>query len=307
MKGREKNKSYTFMIVPHDAAGRSLQLRIPSNLAHGIFFIIIAFVAVFSLSVVYSTFLSGKLIHYKTVVMTSAEKDRNLEQFASETETIKQELQNLLDQNNSLRKQLGLRVEKTSIDLKAKEPDNKQFDLSNLQPKVKRVSLDLKSSLDEIEKTKTSYKELQGRVEYLQKRLAVTPTAWPIYGPIMSYFGYRRSPWRSFHTGVDIGAPYGAPVRATAAGTVTFTGWRTGFGRAVAINHGFGLSSFYAHNSRFAVTEGQHVRKGQVIAYIGTSGYSTGPHCHYEVHRNGVAVNPMPYLGMSILTAGRCL
>ncbi len=295
------------MVVPHDAAGRSFCFRIPSGLAHSLLAILAAFILFFSLSLTYSTFLSGKLIHYKTVVTSSEEKDKNIETFASETDTIRHELQALLDQNNSLRKQLGLRIEKTTIDLGAAKEERRPFGLSDLQPKIKKVSFDLKSSMDEIEKTKLSFKELQERVVYLQKRLAVTPTAWPIYGPIMSWFGYRRSPWRSFHTGIDISASYGAPVRATAAGVVSFTGWETGYGRAVAIDHGFGLSSFYAHNSRIAVTYGQQVRKGQVVAYIGTSGYSTGPHCHYEVRRNGVAVNPMKYLGMNILTASRYL
>jgi murein DD-endopeptidase MepM/ murein hydrolase activator NlpD len=300
MKVREKNKYYTLMVVPHDAAGHTISLRIPAYLVRGLIIIFLVSFSAFSLSLVYSAFLSGKLIHYKIVVQTSAEKDKNIEKFANETDAIKNELQEILDQNNSLRKILGLKIEKTKINLG--ENLNREKALG-----VKKISFTLKSSLDGITEVRLSLEELKKRVNYLQARLASMPTAWPVYGRIMSSYGYRRSPWRGLHTGIDIDASYGTPVRATAAGIVAEAGWKIGYGRCIIIDHGFGFSTLYAHNSKLKAAIGQKISKGQIIAYIGISGYSTGPHCHYEVRKNGYAVNPVKFLGMNILTASRYL
>jgi len=295
------------MVVPHDAAGHNFCIRIPAYLVRGLIIIFLVSFSIFSLSLVYSAFLSGKLIHYKIVVQSSAEKDKNIEKFANETNTIKDELQEILDQNNSLRKILGLKIEKTKIVLGDELNQGKPLGILESQPKVKKISFTLKSSLDEVQEVKLSLGELKKRVNYLQARLASMPTSWPIYGRIMSSYGYRRSPWRGFHAGIDLDASYGAPIRATASGIVAEAGWKTGYGKCVVINHGYGFSTLYAHSSKIKVAVGQNIKKGQIIAYVGVTGNSTGPHCHYEVRKNGYAVNPMPYLGMNILTASRYL
>ena len=95
------------------------------------------------------------------------------------------------------------------------------------------------------------------------------------------------------HNGVDVAAPHGAPIVAAASGRVVSAGWSGGYGRRIAIQHGDGLQTTYAHMSRMAVAPGASVRQGQVIGYVGSSGLSTGPHLHYEVHRNGRLVNPL--------------
>jgi murein DD-endopeptidase MepM/ murein hydrolase activator NlpD len=147
--------------------------------------------------------------------------------------------------------------------------------------------------------------DLQTSVGSIRQRFAQTPSLWPVYGKLVSGYGFRFYPWRGFHTGVDIQAWYGAPVRAAAAGEVSYAGWRSGYGRTVEINHGRGVSTLYAHNSRLLVSVGQNVIKGQVIANVGTTGFSTGPHCHYEVRRNDVPINPVAYLGLKIYSAAR--
>jgi len=305
MKLREKNKYYTFMVVPHDAAGRTLSLRIPSFVVRYLVVFFLAALSVLSFSILYSTFLSGKLVHYKAVVQGSAEKDRHIEKFASDTNTIKTELQAILDQNNTLRKILGLNIEKTKVNIGEAAPEQRQPGLLGLQPKIRKVSFTLKSSLDQIQETKISLEELKQRVNYLQGRLESTPSTWPIYGRIASWYGYRRYPWRGFHSGIDITAPYGYPVRATAPGVISYSGWRAGYGRVVEIDHGRGFTTLYAHNSRLAMAAGARVARGQKVAFIGMTGHSTGPHCHYEVRRNGMAINPSAFLGMNILTASK--
>ncbi|MFM7029398.1 MAG: M23 family metallopeptidase [Chakrabartia sp.] len=112
---------------------------------------------------------------------------------------------------------------------------------------------------------------------------------------LSSGFGFRLHPllgYSRFHKGVDLAAPWGAPVQAMADGWVARAGWAGGYGQLVQINHGAGLATAYAHLSRIAVPSGGRVRQGQVIGYVGSTGLSTGPHLHYEAYRNGVAVDP---------------
>ena len=122
---------------------------------------------------------------------------------------------------------------------------------------------------------------------------------WPVSGEITSPYGYRIHPiWGTtiYHSGIDIGVDEGTPVHAADGGVVVWSGWMGGYGYAVVIDHGNGLSTLYGHNSELAVDEGQSVAKGQVISYAGSTGNSTGPHVHFEVRVNGDPVDPMGYL-----------
>jgi murein DD-endopeptidase MepM/ murein hydrolase activator NlpD len=296
MKEREKNRHFTLMVVPHDAAGRAWVFRIPSFILKNLLAIILLSVLIFSLSIFYSTFLSGKLVHYNVVVSQSGEKDKKIDEFLSDTGAIRRELQSILDQSNELRRLLGLKIEKEKVVIEGFQEEN---------PKLFKIQRALKSSLKEIEDTKTSFNQLKERVAYIQERMAASPSGWPVYGRLVSLFGYRRSPWRSYHTGIDIDVPYGYPVRATAPGLVTYAGWRTGYGRVVQISHNYGFSTLYAHNSKLLVSSGTRVRKGQIIASVGATGFATGAHCHYEVRKWGAAINPYAFLNLSILSAGR--
>lgn len=120
--------------------------------------------------------------------------------------------------------------------------------------------------------------------------------ARPVSGPVTSGFGYRVHPilrFKRLHRGVDFGAAWGSPIVAAADGRVMSAGWAGGYGRQVRIAHGDGIASSYSHMSRIAVDDGTLVRRGQLIGFVGSSGLSTGPHLHYEVYRNGQAVNPL--------------
>ena len=147
-------------------------------------------------------------------------------------------------------------------------------------------------------------KDLEGllsKYKAYNRQMDFTPTIWPLAldRRISSGFGYRRHPVykeRKFHQGIDIPTRTGTAVRATAEGKVTIAGSRGGYGLLVEINHGYGFRTRYGHNSRLAVKVGQTVKKGQIIAYAGNTGTSTGPHVHYEVRLNFVPVNPRPYL-----------
>jgi murein DD-endopeptidase MepM/ murein hydrolase activator NlpD len=123
--------------------------------------------------------------------------------------------------------------------------------------------------------------------------------SWPITGRIVSRFGYRRHPiWGrlSLHTGIDIAAPYGKPIMCADSGEVIYSGWWDGYGKAVVIDHGRGYTTVYGHMSRIYIQAGQKAEKSQVIGLVGSTGFSTGPHLHFEIRYNGKPVDPLPYL-----------
>ena len=122
---------------------------------------------------------------------------------------------------------------------------------------------------------------------------------WPVSGPITSEFGWRTHPIfgnARFHSGLDIGADYGVPIYAAASGVVIESGWIGGYGNTIMIDHGSGIVTLYGHNESLAVGVGQQVNQGDVIAYCGSTGNSTGPHCHFEVRLGGEPVSPWDYL-----------
>ncbi len=129
--------------------------------------------------------------------------------------------------------------------------------------------------------------------------LTSVPSIWPVKGWITSGFGYRISPFThtlQFHEGVDIANAPGTPIIAPAEGYVLYTGWAHGYGNVIIIGHGYGISTVYGHLQKILVKQGQHVYRGEVIALLGSTGRSTGPHLHYEVRVNGVPVNPLNYI-----------
>ncbi len=159
-----------------------------------------------------------------------------------------------------------------------------------------------------------SYQELEAASQDIENRIrarenqgisagqAVHGTGqfmWPVTGPITSPFGYRIHPifgTRIYHSGIDIGVDTGTPVHAADSGVIMEADWVSGYGYTVIIDHGNGLITLYGHNSQLLVSAGQAVQKGQVVAYSGSTGYSTGPHVHFEVRKNGTPVQPLDYL-----------
>lgn len=123
--------------------------------------------------------------------------------------------------------------------------------------------------------------------------------SYPIKGRLSSGFGMRVHPIlhrRKMHTGLDLGAPTGTPIKAAGGGRVVFAGWKNGYGKTIIIDHGGGLATLYAHCSQLLAANGEFVMEGQVIAKVGSTGFSTGPHVHFEVRKNGDPKDPMKYL-----------
>jgi murein DD-endopeptidase MepM/ murein hydrolase activator NlpD len=173
---------------------------------------------------------------------------------------------------------------------------------------------------DDAEEADSQYQESVDEFSYLQKNatlvsmptgaarlmpptqlssLGIAPTLWPVVGEITGHFGERLDPFSgegAFHAGLDIASHYGDSVRATADGVISEVGLRSGYGRLVIVDHGFGVTTWYGHLSAFNTEIGMHVKAGDVIGYEGQSGRSTGPHLHYEVRIYNTPVNPWRYL-----------
>lgn len=161
------------------------------------------------------------------------------------------------------------------------------------------VSSALKYADDRVRLYDDHIKALRSTTLEFVRRRAHTPSIWPAEGWLSSGFGPRRHPITrqpDYHYGVDIAGMVGSPIRAAADGTVVAAGRRPGYGLTIVIDHDYGRRTLYAHLSRIRVKVGQRVTKGQVIGAMGSTGLSTGPHLHYEVHVNGRPVNPFNYL-----------
>lgn len=160
-------------------------------------------------------------------------------------------------------------------------------------------SLDMEALREQIKKTMDTVETIREYLKTQKDIYMATPKGWPVSGRITSSFGARENPLhggKDFHSGVDISASTGTPIRATADGVVSFSGWSGGSGNLVVIEHGLGYSTFYAHNRTNLVKVGQRVKRGNIIAYSGATGNATGPHSHYEIWKDGKPVNPIPFL-----------
>ncbi|MCT4564192.1 MAG: M23 family metallopeptidase [Maledivibacter sp.] len=172
--------------------------------------------------------------------------------------------------------------------------DDEFYDLTDLSD---YDTVDSITSLIDSEKEK--YDEFAKEVEKQLKYLDAVPDSWPVIGKITSKFGYRIHPIsnrRQFHKGLDIANKSGSNITAAASGIVTYSGWNGGYGKVIIVSHGYGYKSVYAHNKNNLVNVGDRVKKGQVIAELGSTGRSTGPHVHFEVRYNGKQIDPLGVL-----------
>jgi murein DD-endopeptidase MepM/ murein hydrolase activator NlpD len=160
-------------------------------------------------------------------------------------------------------------------------------------------ALDIELLKKQVDEAIQSVTEIRKYLEEKKDLYRATPAGLPLVGPINSGFGLRKHPIygnQRYHSGIDIGASVGTPIKATADGIVSFSSWHNDSGYIVVLEHGHGFSSVYAHNKLNYVKVGQKIRRGEVIGISGSTGTSTGPHLHYEVWKSGGPVNPASVL-----------
>jgi murein DD-endopeptidase MepM/ murein hydrolase activator NlpD len=289
-------RKYSIIIIPpeHDKAPRQIHFSIKAKK------IIIVSSAAFGL------FFSGLFIH--DVYQSKYIKEYS-QKFAY-VDTLEMELQaKNLEIARLHEKSLAINDNLLAIaSLEKKIEDILKLDTQDSNTEVSRGNFSLQSfqppqSLDQAAALVDNHKQIieeyyDASVAY-EDKLNRTPSILPVNGSISSPFGYRRNPFgrwtREFHNGIDIACSYGTPVLAVADGTVTFAGWDGYWGRRVQINHGFGVVTFCAHNSKLTVSVGDTVKKGEIIAYSGNSGRSTGSHVHYTAYVNGQLVDPLVF------------
>lgn len=229
----------------------------------------------------------NSIIEQDAELIASVHKEKqDLEMKKSDLEVKKKELESALNQQESMREQLD------------KQKQEKQEILSSVQKEREAYEKALAELEENSRQLEALIRQMQGgSSEALGTGVFTWPT--PGYTSITSPYGMRYHPilkTRKMHTGVDIGAPMSATIVAADSGKVIHAGWMGGYGQVLVIDHGNGISTLYAHQSAFLVSNGQTVTKGQAIGKVGTTGWSTGPHLHFEVRINGSYTDPMPYL-----------
>jgi murein DD-endopeptidase MepM/ murein hydrolase activator NlpD len=214
----------------------------------------------------------------------------------SEMSAVKDKRATLSDRTREIKELAQVVVEqKKQISVAMEEQKKSYEELGEREEEYEKKIEELERSSSELEVL--IRKKMAERGEKALSAHGTGALAWPLRGRFTSRFGaYRRLGRLHRHTGIDIAAPYGTPIEAADAGEIIFSGWWDGYGKAIVIDHGRNRSTVYGHMSRIYLQAGVPVSKGQTIGLVGSTGYSTGPHLHFEYRLGGKPVNPMPYL-----------
>jgi murein DD-endopeptidase MepM/ murein hydrolase activator NlpD len=304
-KNAKKKKYYTFMFLPSSNA-RVRTLNISRSLIASI---LLGLAGVLVLSVYFVckyNDVKGQVRELQSMREELMQQKVQVQNYALNLIDYKRQMFLIRDLDTKLRQALNLGPrDKAQQFLGIGGPD--ELGLQNLatigekkqDEALKEMHQELTQLQEAASKQETS---LQILIEYFEEKrslYASTPSVWPVRGWVTSQFGNRISPITGalqFHAGMDITADIGTPVVAPADGLVIKVGFEAGYGNMVELSHGYGLKTVFGHNSRLNVKAGQHVQRGDIIAYVGDTGSSTGPHLHYEVRLNSLPVNPDRYL-----------
>ena len=309
MRGKGKKpdrRVYTLKLIPHQGETvRSLNISIRALKAAAGAAAAVLLVLLGALGYsAYSYFgLSADGAKLKNLEQTNGSQQEQLKALAKEASELQGEMEKLTELEKELNRLVdedGASGHHTGQGGPFVAPDVSQ--VKRALDTVSRSLPERRENLARLQERLVAQKEKQKEQAAEAEKLARTsvpgniPAGWPTTGEISSPFGLR---WNGsdFHPGIDIADDTGTPIMATADGVVTDAGWNSGgYGNKVDIDHGNGIMTRYGHASEVIVHAGQHVKRGQVIAYMGSTGFSTGPHLHYEVRVNGEPVNPASYL-----------
>ncbi|MFN0170027.1 MAG: M23 family metallopeptidase [Bryobacteraceae bacterium] len=284
-------QNYFIVVLAHSMHGRLRRVHIPHTFLYAI--LGLAVLGCFSVFGFVSSYvrMAGKVANYNAL--------------RDEAQVLKQRYQNLQKVVNQTDEQLAslkILANEVSVAYGIKRTLEGPDDLSA----EARLIPTFKETLDDYSILRTSTYAKFDR-NYLKRfgQRSMQPSLWPVEGRFQGAFGHRLDPFSgegAYHRGVDISAPHGTPVKATADGIVVHAGWMGGYGRLVVVDHGGGIETFYAHLSRMDAIEGAEVRQGDMLGRVGTTGRSTSPHLHYEVRVGHAPVNPWRYLRTAAVT-----
>lgn len=298
-------REYTFMIVPHN--GQAVRrIRIPIKaVKYSAYFVCILIVVFAGVWVNYHSTVAraqAERSELEYLRQTNGDQIQRIEQISKATAVLQQDLDRLNALDAEVRRMVNVGEQTSTSRAGVTRPAVLQGGQGGpaIKPDINQLDAIVQEMQQEIKVREQSLSELKEALEQRNAVLNATPSIWPTNGDITSRFGWRSSPWggRSgdWHPGIDIANSTGTEIVAAADGEVVHSGWFSGYGKMIEIDHGNGIVTIYGHNSQNVVSSGQRVKKGQLIAYMGSTGYSTGPHLHYEVRVNGTAVNPASFL-----------
>ena len=320
-----RKRYFNFMIVPYPTASvRSF--RCPTWVIKGIFVLSILSLGVSAYFIYTYNNLMKEASHLQVVKRINEVQEHKIEELEEMTAEVQSRVQELNALDQKVREMVGLEERTDTLPTRTdsgsrgggsrslldsvKASDTDEGDDStgaafqdpkeeNGLQRLEDLEFQLQDLDQRLEDEKENLEKLQGEVEDRLAFLEAYPSRWPVSGRITSTFGYRKSPFgrgTEFHDGLDIANSYGTRIRAAGKGAVIKVGWVPGYGRMAVINHGYGYKTYYAHCSNIYVEVGESVNKGEVIAAIGNTGRTTGPHLHFGVSYQGKIIDPLKVL-----------
>lgn len=282
----EDKRFYTFVFAP-TVSSPLRKFAVP----HQVLYVILGFAVVGFLTIAYGAYRLSQHAYIVAKLNLVQNENRRLRDENNEAKNNMDRLQSRLvaieDTSRKLAEASGI-VPPPNATMGSGGPNG--ADLADLEQTTSSLEVQLRNLKDVVDKH--------------QVKLASTPSGWPVRGYITDGFGMRANPFGGSgaepHVGLDISAPFGTAINATADGIVIFAGYAGGYGNAVVVDHGYGLTTRYGHMSRLEVQVGDHVTRGKQLGAVGSTGRSTAPHCHYEVRLQDRAVNPMTYVATAL-------
>ncbi len=299
MRGKKRPRSFTVLLVPDDNS-KVVGFKLRGTT-------LLAAVILWTVSVITAAFIISRHANYRATIEYNKILNEKHKAFTKEVLEARESVKRTRELEGQLRAMLKLKnkdgvikytgfggpsdIDTRMLEAQIKDRD-KDIDRQSFELAVKYVD-------EQSRAAEKSYQEIIKYVTEQRARITAVPKGWPVKGWITAGFGSRLDPFTgglSFHEGVDIANDEGTPVKATADGVVTQAGFERGYGNVVNINHANGYMTRFGHLQKYTVVTGQHIKKGQIIGYVGNTGRSTAPHLHYEVRLNGVSVNPVRFM-----------
>jgi murein DD-endopeptidase MepM/ murein hydrolase activator NlpD len=295
-------KDYTFVVIPPKTS-KVIRLKIPRPLMLAGLALVAVFAVVGAVSIYRAVALQGELIAYEHLKSDYLRQQVAIKKVANQVDRFKGEIDHLRELDYKLRLITDLEVERPAPSIYGIGGFTEGGDQTLLK-QASQNGLDvlavLNKDLSRLEKMvryqEESFNSLKAHLGDKQDLIQRTPYRWPVRGFLSSTYGPRSDPFTGtsrVHEAIDIVAPKGTPIKAPADGIVTYSGPDPGLGNMLVLDHGYGVITRYGHNNANLVREGQRVKRGDTVATVGSTGRSTGPHLHYEVRINDVAINPL--------------
>lgn len=295
---KRNNKQLTFLVIP-ETTSKTYRFNISTRLIKSTLALVsILILITVSVSILfYGTRL--EISGVNELKRDNASKAEAIELLNNEIELIEAQKEQITKKQNEIKKLMGIKEDEIN-EVQSSEGGQGGADIKEYPKEQVEVLNRLQDIKTYLNRQEQELDELIAQVDNKKEYFRSIPNQWPVAGEITSPYGWRKSPFggrgQSFHDGIDIANNVGTEIMAAADGKVIFSGYQAVYGRTVIIDHGYGFNSKYSHNSALLVEEGDRVKKGDVIAKLGNTGRSTGPHLHFTVTKWGVTLDPLIYL-----------